>query len=144
MSSVVPANTVSLTAGGSGDPDGDAVSYQFELDTTPTFTRSLNTSPTLPSTGGNVNWSVASLLENTRYYWRARALDARSAASAWVVSDFFVNAVNEAPATPALLNPGNGSTISTTEPRLQVGPAIDPDDTGAHESIACVPRSRIL
>ena len=127
MSTLVPATTVSLTAGGSGDPDGDAISYQFEIDTTPTFTGSVTASPPLPSTGANVGWPVSNLLENTRYYWRVRAVDARSAASAWAVSEFFVNAVNEAPATPALLNPGNGATISTTEPRLQVGPAIDPD-----------------
>ncbi len=127
VSSVVPATAAQLTVTGSGDADGDVVSYQFELDTTPSFSGAVQASGTLPAAPTNTVWQVANLQENIRYYWRARAVDPQGAASGWTQAEFFVNAVNEAPATPVPANPGAGSTIDTVQPRLQAAPAADPD-----------------
>lgn len=125
--SVVPALAVPLGVTGSGDPDGDALRYEFQLDTTATFSAA-QTSELLPARdGAHTTWTASDLLDNTRYHWRARALDPQGAASDWTQGEFFVNTANDAPSAAVPANPGLGSTIHTVQPRLQTAPATDAD-----------------
>ena len=109
------------------DPDGDAVSYLFELDKAHTFdTPSLRSSEVIPAGIDTTAWRVTALEDNTWYYWRAKASDG-TADSPWTIGAFFTNTANEPPAIPTLYNPGDKAWVDTPTPLLAVNPAKDPD-----------------
>jgi hypothetical protein len=101
--------------------------YYFEVDTIETFD-----SPNLlisdPVTEGldSTVWHIADLADNTRYFWRVKTGDG-AAESGWVVSDFFVDTANEAPAMPVMRNPGSGAWVLSLTPQLSVHQVSDPD-----------------
>jgi hypothetical protein len=110
------------------DPDGDAVSYLFELDKANTFdTPALRVSAAIPTGSDTTAWQVAALEDNTWYYWRVKATDG-VAASAWTIGAFFTNTATEPPAVPTLNNPGDKAWVDTVTPTLAVNPVKDPDD----------------
>ena len=109
------------------DADSDSLAYNFELDTDPGFNGPDFTASGPVAEGASVTrWSLGSLSDNTEYFWRARCSDGL-AQSPWVQGSFFVNLENDAPTTPTLRNPGDGSWIETLTPRLQLNPSFDPD-----------------
>ncbi len=120
--------TVSLTVLNSTDAENDTLTYNFEIDTVPTFdSGNRKASGALQQGGGgSTSWSVAGLVENQRYYWRAKAFDGR-AESGWTTADFLMNAVNEAPPLPTVKNPGSGAWVATQVPTLEANPVIDPE-----------------
>jgi uncharacterized protein (TIGR03382 family) len=118
--------TPTLEANAATDADGDALTYVIEVDSNPSFgSASRQVSGELTAAGGKVSWQPAALAENTRYYWRARAIDSFSA-SDWAVGSFMVNATNDAPLAPVALNPSD-AIIYTKKPTLIVQNATDPE-----------------
>lgn len=116
-----------LTIGNSVDPEGDLVTYVFEVDTVNTFDSSdKKTSGQVVQGGSGTSWTVAQLVENKKYWWRVKAQDGR-ADSAWTVGSFLVNAVNDAPSAPTVKNPGNGAWSATQQPTLEANPSMDPE-----------------
>lgn len=109
------------------------IHYEVELDTSPdlaliapgSFVYELTTANNALSATVN----TVSLLDNTHYYWRVRAIDDEGAASPWTaIQDFWVNTVNNAPTPPSLgFDPVNASTVNTTTPTLSWDNSADPD-----------------
>jgi hypothetical protein len=66
------------------------------------------------------------LRENATYYWRAHASDGRTATPSALAS-FSVDAANEAPGAPVLLDPVDGRTVGTATPTLRLRNAVDPE-----------------
>jgi hypothetical protein len=125
----VAAHSTQLIVSAVTDPDGDLLTYAFEIDRDPGFGSAARlVSGELAANGdGQAAWPVADLLENTGYYWRARATDGHTE-SPHVAARFFVNATNDAPGLPNVLNPGAGAWVSTRYPLFELNPAVDPED----------------
>ncbi len=123
----VQSSTVALTVSNAVDPDGDALTYTFELDTEIGF-GSGNKRVSGPLSGGNGQtvWTVSGLLENTRYFWRVNAGDGHTE-SGWVVGQFLVNAVNNPPPLPTAKNPDVNAWVSSLQPTLEVSKVLDPE-----------------
>ncbi|MBN1208777.1 MAG: S8 family serine peptidase [Myxococcaceae bacterium] len=124
---VVSTLTPELVVDASTDVDGDALQYVFELDTSFTFTASTRMQSSALTAGqdGQVRWQTPALAENTRYYWRARAMDPYSA-SDWILGSFIVNAQNDPPSAPVAFNPSD-AIVYTRQPTLIVQNATDPE-----------------
>jgi uncharacterized protein (TIGR03382 family) len=121
---MVASATPALVANAAVDSDGDTLSYIFELDTSATFGGAARqVSSAIAAVDGKVSWTPAALKENTRYFWRVRALDSVSA-SDWAMGSFVVNASNEAPSVPVTLNPSE-AVVTTRKPTLTVQNAVD-------------------
>ena len=125
----VASTDVTLEVTNATDRDGDALTYRFELDTTPAFdSPGLQTSGEVAEgAGGTTSWAVTGLSDNTGYHWRAKAVDANGAESPWAEATFFVNTKDDPPSAPVPVSPGDGATVTTASPTLQVLPAEDPD-----------------
>ncbi|MCP4705501.1 MAG: hypothetical protein GY865_12945, partial [candidate division Zixibacteria bacterium] len=78
------------------DPDQDKLEYKFEIYSNQTLTHFV-----VQGDSADPDWTIpVNLRNNTRYYWRAQAIDEHGVPSAWtVVSEFFVslNLINEVP-----------------------------------------------
>jgi hypothetical protein len=123
----VTSNSVDLTVAASADSEGDAVQYEFELDSDPGFqSADKRSSGLVPGGGSTVKYTAANLREDTWYYWRVRAADSHGDAG-WSAGRFFVNAHNDAPALPGARNPGNGAWVASLQPVFDVAPAVDPE-----------------
>jgi hypothetical protein len=122
------APTTALTIQNSVDAESDLITYVFELDTVNTFDSGSkrNSGQVIQSAGQVTSWTVDSLVENKRYWWRVKAQDGR-AESDWVVGDFLMNAVNDPPPTPTVKNPGDGAWTATQQPSLEANPVLDPE-----------------
>jgi CARDB/FlgD Ig-like domain/WD40-like Beta Propeller Repeat len=125
---VVTTHSPALVVQNASDPEGAALTYRFEIDTVPTFdSPSLQDSGELAEGAGETAWTPPlELAENSHCFWRAFASDGNTE-TASVVADFFVNATNEAPGAPVLLDPVDGRTVGTATPTLTLRNAIDPD-----------------
>ena len=117
-----------------GDLDRDLLSYEFEVSLSSTLTGSVFVSPAdsglVSSTPFDtvISWNSTSLIENTVYYWHARAIDEHGAGGPWsVINSFYVNADNQQPGMPALASPAAGSETANTTPVLTVTNATDPE-----------------
>jgi hypothetical protein len=125
--SEVPVYDLTLLVDNSTDPDRDNLRYHFEIDTVNTFDSSdLQVSSQVAEGVGQTGWPVIGLVENSRYYWRARSSDGL-VDSDWTTGSFFVNQINEAPPIPSLVNPAAGAWLSDPTPLLQLGVVNDPD-----------------
>ncbi len=68
------------------------------------------------------------LKDNTWYKWTARARDEHDSTGAWMDEAlFFVNTANDAPETPKLKSPSDGSEITVKTPVLEINSSIDLD-----------------
>ncbi|MGL4304632.1 MAG: hypothetical protein ACRCSF_00615, partial [Mycobacteriaceae bacterium] len=125
---MVTSTSVSLVLSNASDAEGDSISYEFELDSdsgfASAFKRASGSIP--PGANNQTSWVVSGLLENTWYYWRARAFDSHGDAG-WRTGRFFVSSVNEAPALPGVANPGPSAWVATAYPLLALNPALDPE-----------------
>jgi hypothetical protein len=124
----VTTHTPALVVANATDPEGDPLTYRFEIDTQPELgSPELLTSPELAPGAGETEWTPPTALrENTAYYWRAHASDGNTATVSAVVR-FFVDTANEAPGAPVPLDPVDGRTVGTTTPTLSVRNASDPE-----------------
>jgi hypothetical protein len=125
--------SIPLVLNNSTDSNGDLITYLFELDTVNTFDSGdkRTSGQVIPGSGTTTSWNVDNLVENKLYYWRIRAHDERSE-SAWLVANFVVSAVNEAPPTPTISNPGNKAWVGSQQPTLQLHTVADPDRDKVH------------
>ncbi len=124
----VGSNVVALVVGNSIDLDDDALTYLFEIDTVNTFDSSgkVVSQSVFAGLDNSTSWQVENLNENTLYYWRAKADDGRTQ-SDWALGQFFVNAQEEAPAQPQIVNPGQGAWVETIRPAFISTSVEDPD-----------------
>jgi len=122
------STTTALTINNSVDADGDLITYVFEIDTVNTFDSGAKraSGQVIQGAGQTTAWLVDNLVENKRYFWRVKAQDGR-VDSAWVNGDFLMNAVNDAPPTPTVKNPGSGSWVAVTQPGFEANPVVDPE-----------------
>jgi hypothetical protein len=121
-----PGPGVTLTVANATDPDGDATTYFFELDTLTTFNGNAKRgSGAIPGGTSTTSWSIAKLSNDTRYYWRARATDGK-ADGPWVTGQFLVSSADTPPPVPVLRNLGDASWTDSAQPRLEIAPVLDP------------------
>ncbi|HEY6234519.1 MAG TPA: hypothetical protein VIW69_05340, partial [Candidatus Elarobacter sp.] len=124
---VVTTASVNLTVTNSAKQSGTTLQYFFELDRSPSFASSDSVrSGPRPEGTSTTSFTVTGLAENARYFWRAKSSDGLTD-SPWTYGDFFVDQANDAPSTPTLKNPGDGSWQTTRTPLLEVNPSVDPE-----------------
>jgi len=112
------------------DPDGDPLTYEFEL-----YADEAMNAPITSRTGivedwdGTTAWRVDETLQNNwTYFWRAQASDDEGLASGWSeLFTFTISTTNAAPSAPAILTPQDGSAVQTLEPALVIYNATDPN-----------------
>ena len=110
------------------DPDGDDVTYEFQIFKDPQLTQKVEENLNVEETVTTTSWQVTgSLEENTWYYWRARAFDG-TAHSLWVYGSFFINSHNDQPGEFHVSLPSLNSDVDTTTPALEITNSIDPDE----------------
>ena len=128
VGSEVQAQELNITLSNASDPDGDLLTYFFELDKLNTFdSAEKQISGEISESIDTTSWHVAGLDDNTNFFWRAKASDGY-AESAWALGDFFVNTANDNPSVPTLKNPGQGAWVETLTPPLEVNPSMDVDN----------------
>jgi hypothetical protein len=116
-----------LVAANAADPDGDALTYAFETDTTPTFDSPALQSGMVASGESETSWTPPSdLADDAVHYWRVGASDGTTSTGS-TIERFLVNAINRPPGPPTLLDPVDGRTVSDPMPVLSLRNAFDPD-----------------
>lgn len=111
----------------STDPDGDTVTYIFEIYDDEAFTHLLMSTSGVTEGPGTTSLSLPSSLEdNHRYYWRVRATDG-DAFSQWAYGNFFVNTENDPPGAFLISSPADGKAVDTLTPVLSVTNSTDVD-----------------
>ncbi|MDT8316471.1 MAG: hypothetical protein RQ824_00580 [bacterium] len=128
-----------LSISNSFDAEGDALVYTFEVSRTDNFSDIVATINDAPSGEGFTIASVgADLVENSLYYWRARACETPSTGSfvaqyycsnPSATGSFVVNTVNDPVGAPAVASPADAVHVNTLDGQLvlSVDNAIDPD-----------------
>lgn len=124
----IAALSTELAVGPAVDPEGDPLTYRFEIDRVPTFdSADKQISPEIQPVGVEATWTPPlPLPDNAHAYWRAAARDPHSSGP-WATRRFFVNLANDAPGVPVPLDPAAGSVVTTATPALRVRNAVDPD-----------------
>lgn len=118
-----------LSASNVLDPDGDNLEYLYQIDRVNTFDSPVLVQQKQSFVQGNITqeWTVPALNDNSRYYWRVKAVDSNGAESDWTNASFFVNLKNDAPSQPTIKNPGNEAWVNTLTPNLEVNSSPDVD-----------------
>jgi hypothetical protein len=125
--SEVSVQELELVVANAFDRDQDPLTYYFEIDVSDTFdSESRVASGPVDEGTENTGWPVSELMDNTQYFWRAKAGDGY-AESPWVNAGFFVNTANDPPFAPTLKNPGAEAWVETLTPSLEIYPAGDLD-----------------
>lgn len=131
----VASTTPTLRVQNAEDPDGDPLTYTFEVYSDAALTMLVAStsgvaagSVQLPGGITATDWTVnASLPDDAWYWWRARGNDGGADGANSTVSSFFVNTANDAPGAPSLSAPADASAVSSLYPTLSVGNATDQD-----------------
>ena len=102
------------------DPQGDVLTYEFEVYSDAALMQSLATGATTASSSDPRRWKVTTPLpEDTTVFWRVRAGDAAVLGPYSTLGSFFVNSENQRPSTPQLLEPADGEILSSQTIALQ-------------------------
>ncbi len=135
----------------STDADADNIVYEFEIYSDPQMNDLVasqldvaqgdqltylpyyhwlaDTSGGIPSPDETTNWPVPAILEDdNRYYWRVRSTDGEGF-SLWAYKSFFVNTVNDPPASFQICSPSNEFEVDSLTPLLTVMNSEDVDST---------------
>ncbi|WP_444956871.1 hypothetical protein [Microbulbifer sp. ZKSA002] len=127
LSSWLDNNGVELRLTNGSDPEGQSLTYYFELDTLASFdSDSKVVSGTIAEGQLETSWIAEGLQEDITYYWRAKASDGEVETS-WVTASFSVDTDNTAPPTPSLQNPGSAAVVESLRPLFEVNPVTDAD-----------------
>ena len=109
------------------DPDGEEVSYEYELYSDAGMTQAVSLDHSVLEGEETTSWLPGlDLDENRAYFWRVRATDGVGY-SEWAYGTFFVNQANDAPGAFLLSSPLDGSETSTLRPELEVSNSVDAD-----------------
>lgn len=113
----------------SRDPDGDPVTYAFEVYADADMAQPAGSCADVPEgPGGTTSWAVDTpLADNTVYYWRAVATDTHGARAETALFSFDVDTANTPPAAPEILSPASGSEVGQGDADLGVSNATDAD-----------------
>ncbi|MBK7090630.1 MAG: hypothetical protein IPH59_02735 [bacterium] len=118
-------STPLLSLNNATDPDGDSLTYQFQVATTSAFTTIVAQISDVAPGSGTTSWQVSTNLSTgTTYYWRARAFDG-SLASSYAAYRTFSIVANSAPTVPTLSSPSAGATLTIATPSLVVNNSTD-------------------
>lgn len=124
--SVVSANPLVLMVPNTVDPDGDPLTYEFEIDRDPSFgSASLAMSGPIAPGVTSTSWTGPNLEEDVQYYWRVRARDPQLAGD-WYQSSLFFSATDDPPGTPAIIGPSGGVLVKDL-PTLEIETTADPE-----------------
>lgn len=125
----VDSQTPLLETANAVDPDGDEITYGFEIyGDSGMGTLIASVADIAPGSDNRTVWTVDTPLQpDSWYYWRAIALDGRGGRSVSALSSFQVDPVNAAPDAPAILTPADAAEIRYDLVELTVSPASDPD-----------------
>jgi len=125
-----------LVVANAPDPDGNELTYEFEVYEDAALSTLLYSGTEVEDSDGQTEHSSASgFPENAFAYWRARASDGFETGPWSSVSEFFVDAVNNRPATPQPLYPVNTSVPGPT-PILSVAPIIEPENEALEVTVS--------
>lgn len=117
-----------LTVNNSSDPDSTSLTYNFDLALDQAFTNIVATTTGVASGTGTTSWTVpVALQENEIYYWRAQADDWQMEGPWSQTARFQVNTANDAPTTPVITAPVNGSTVAALTTDVVIANSTDPD-----------------
>lgn len=110
------------------DPDGDVLSYEFQVYGDADLVVPAASVSSVPQGEGGTSWTIAApLADNTRYWWRCRAFDGELAGGWMPAASFTVNTANDAPTPPTLIAPSGGAVVDSLQPALTIANALDPD-----------------
>ena len=110
------------------DPDGDPVSYAFELYADPSMKILIAGEPRILPGAEITSWTVpGELVDNSWYTWRVRASDGKGV-SEWANGKFFVNMANDPPGNFGLSSPSDGAEVDRLTPVLAATAASDVDE----------------
>jgi subtilase family serine protease/flagellar hook assembly protein FlgD len=122
----VGTSTPALRLRNTSDPDGDPLTYAFEVRNTAGNVVASVTG--VPSTGLETTWTVLDpLAENESFAWRARASDGQAEGGWAGPATFRVNAVADPPTKPIPLLPAEGDVVGVDHVTLVVTNATSPD-----------------
>ncbi len=117
-----------LVISNSTDPDGDTITYEFEVFSDLQLTDLVASEYEVPEGTQTTSWTVSETLnDNTWYYWRVRATDGYSY-SLWTYGSFFVNSANDPPGDFNVSSPRDNIEVDTQTPFLQVTNSVDIDE----------------
>ncbi|AZQ13037.1 hypothetical protein [Shewanella khirikhana] len=130
---VLGHNDVVLEVAQAVDPEGQPLSYLFELDRVASFDSNDKQSEQIEvDADGKVLWHLSGLLDEQQYFWRVRAQDPLGMSSEPVLGRFKISLQITAPSAPVIDNPGDGSWVQSTMPLLSVHPVLDSDRPVSH------------
>ncbi len=111
------------------DPDGDPLTYRFEVYSDLLLLTLVEASPEIAEGVEKTSWQMSKALqENAAYYWRVRATDGRLVGPWMDTARFRFSLTNERPSPPVPLEPENGATVRERQPLLVVDNATDPEN----------------
>jgi hypothetical protein len=118
----------SLVINNSTDPDGDDLSYEFEVYSDREMTNLVVSSLNVPEAEDTTSWTIPEeLSDNKWYYFRVRATDG-TAFSLWTYGKFFVNTENDPPGDFNISSPMDQQEVDTLTPVLEVTNSVDVDE----------------
>ena len=118
-----------LVVNNASDPDvGDTLTYSFEIYDNADYSGTAVMTAEVNEGEGTTSWAPETeLTDGTKYWWRCLAndgvFDSPYSEDAW----FVVSVANNAPATPILLLPVDGSMVSSLLPTVELRSVSDPD-----------------
>jgi hypothetical protein len=129
-----------LSATESVDPEGDRLTYAFQIDTASNFASADLQGTVLDHTGtGEVVWDLdgaaVRLRDNVEWFARVRALDAEGGVSDWDEISFFILGDNDPPPIPALVSPEDEALDANATPVFVIGHVEDPEGDGVSYAI---------
>ena len=112
----------------STDPDGDAVTYEFEIYLDDGMTNLVASQSNVSEGQETTSWTIpVELSDNSWYHWRVRATDGIGF-SLWAYGNFFVNTANDPPGSFNISSPEDGAEVTTLTPTLEVTNSVDLDE----------------
>jgi RHS repeat-associated protein len=127
--SQVASLTPTLSVNNSTDPDGDPLTYRFEVYADPFLLLLVTASPEIAQGATQTRWTVSpALQENHLYWWRVRAKDGHGLTGGWMTTAAFqVNVQNDPPTSPIPVSPILGTSVATATPKLTWLDSLDPE-----------------
>lgn len=110
------------------DPDGDALTYSYQVYADSLMTSLVTETNGQPPGGMFSSWVVdVSLTEDQEYFWRVRAFDGHEYGAWSSLASFWVNAVNQPPSAFDLIAPSSDTLILDLLPSFVWSSSPDAD-----------------